>query len=166
MFHEPRFWESLAFVLFFVIFGRTIWRVIASKLDERANEVRSHLDEATRLRREAEQMLEDANREREHALEEAQQLIKASKAEAASLKERAARDANETVARHEKQARERIEIAEQAALREIRNEATRITMTATRDVITEKLKQDPDLARLLLDGGLNELTQTLRRNAA
>lgn len=166
MFHEPRFWESLAFVLFFVIFGRKIWRVITSKLDERANQVRGHLDEATRLRREAEQMLEDANREREHALEEAQQLIAASKVEAASLKERAAREANETVARHEKQARERIEIAEQTALRDIRGEATRITMAATRDVIAEKLKQDPDLARLLLDGGLNDLSRALHRDAA
>lgn len=166
MFHEPRFWESLAFVLFFIIFGRVLWRAITSKLDERADNVRSHLDEATRLRREAEQMLEDANREREHALQDAEQLIAASRAEAASLKERAAREAQETVARHEKQARERIEIAEQNALLDIRNEATRVTMKATRDVITEKLAQDPELARLLLDGGLNDLSKNLRRQAA
>lgn len=166
MFHEPRFWTSLAFVLFFIFFGRKIWRVIASKLDERAAEIRGHLDEATRLRREAEQMLENANREREHAIKEAEQLIAKSKAEAASFKERAARDANETVARHEKQARERIQIAEQNALRDIRHEATRIAMTATRDVITEKLAQEPEIASTLIESGLNNLSDALRRDAA
>ncbi|MXV45110.1 F0F1 ATP synthase subunit B [Saccharibacter sp. 17.LH.SD] len=166
MFHEPRFWTSLAFILFFVIFGRKIWLIVASKLDDRANMIRGQLDEATRLRREAEQLLESANREREHALEEAQQLIAASKAEAEALKQRTAREANELIARHEKQARDRIQAAERIALREIRHRAADLAIAATRDVVQERLTQDPGLAKQLLDTGLNDLSKALRREAA
>lgn len=166
MFHEPRFWTSLAFVLFFVIFGRKIWGVISSKLDERADNVRKNLDEATRLRREAEQMLEDSNREREQALIEAQQLIAASKAEAQALTEQAERDAAEMIARHEKIARERIEAAEQTALRDIREQAAALALTAARDVIAENLEKDNALAQKLLNDGLKNLPRALGDKAA
>ncbi len=50
MLHDQRFYVAVAFVLFFVFFGRKIWRVVASGLDSRAAQVRRDLDEAGALR--------------------------------------------------------------------------------------------------------------------
>lgn len=166
MFHEPRFWTALAFVLFFVLFGRKLWVTVTRRLDERAEEVRSNLDEASRLRREAEQMLEDATRDRENALVEAQQLIEASEAQALSLKERARRESEDLIARHEKAAKERIQAAENIALRDIREKAAEIAFTAAHEAISETLKQDPVLAAKLLENGLAALPRALKQNKA
>lgn len=166
MFHEPRFWTALAFVLFFVIFGRKIWGVIASKLDGRADEVRKNLDEATRLRREAEQMLEDSRRDHSRAQEEAQALIAKSNEEAQKLRAQAESDAAELVARHEKMARERIEAAEKMALRDIRREAAALALAAAKDVLSKKLAEDPDLANKLINNGLEALPHAFGDKAA
>src|SRR4051794_22104295 len=79
---NPRTWVGVAFVLFIVIFGRRLWQVIAKGLDAHADKVRQELEEASRLRQEAEQVLQDAQARREAALREAQSLIEGARAEA------------------------------------------------------------------------------------
>ena len=58
-FADPRTWVAAAFVVFFVLLGRTLWRAMAGMLDARADAVRAELAEAQRLRGEAEAMLAD-----------------------------------------------------------------------------------------------------------
>src|SRR5436309_14838970 len=79
---NPRTWVGVAFVLFVVIFGRRIWAALAKVLDDHSARIRAELDEASRLRREAEQMLRDAEQRREAALRDAQQMLESAKAEA------------------------------------------------------------------------------------
>src|ERR1700760_4498328 len=74
-FAEPRNWVLIAFVLFFLAFGRKLWAALTQMLDDRAGKVRAELEEAARLRREAEAMLRDAESHRAEALREAQALI-------------------------------------------------------------------------------------------
>jgi F-type H+-transporting ATPase subunit b len=70
-FAEPRTWVALAFIVFFVLFGRKLWGVIAAMLDDRTAKIRAELDEAARLRTEAEAMLKDAQARRDAATAEA-----------------------------------------------------------------------------------------------
>ena len=74
-FAEPRNWVIIAFVLFFAIFGRKLWSALAAMLDDRAAKVRAEVEEAARLRLEAEAMLRDAESRRAEALRDAQALI-------------------------------------------------------------------------------------------
>ena len=53
-FADPRNWVVLAFILFFVLFGKKLWGALAGMLDARADSVKTELEEASRLRREAE----------------------------------------------------------------------------------------------------------------
>lgn len=163
---EPRFWVTLSFILFFVIFGPKIWRALGKVLDARADGIRANLDEATRLRREAEQMLEDATREREQAKVDAQKTIAASEAEAAALKENAAREAEEMARLHEQLAQERIQAAEQTALREIRESAMAVALQASQEVVARRLAEDEALADLLIEQSLKALPGALRNEAA
>ncbi|EHH67785.1 F0F1 ATP synthase subunit B family protein [Gluconobacter morbifer] len=166
MFHEPRFWTALAFILFFVIFGRKIWPALTGYLDARADDVRRDLDEAARLRREAEQMLEDATREREKTLAETQAMIANSEAEAAALAERARRESEEAAARYEKMARDRIDAAQRAAIREIQECALQIAVSATREVVASQLSEKPEVASSLVEKSIASLPDALRRSAA
>src|SRR5947209_17192659 len=92
-FAEPRNWVVLAFILFFVLFGRKLWGALAGMLDARGATVRAELEEASRLRREAEAMLRDAEKQREDALADAKSLIEGARAEASRLTAAAAIEA-------------------------------------------------------------------------
>src|SRR5271165_6926360 len=81
-FGNPRTWVGLAFILFFVFFGRMLWRALAKILDDHSAAVRAELDEASRLRREAEAALRDAEQRRDAALAEAKALIESAQAQA------------------------------------------------------------------------------------
>ncbi|WP_051625798.1 F0F1 ATP synthase subunit B family protein [Kozakia baliensis] len=162
MFHDQRFYVALSFVLFFAIFGRKLWHAITTALDARAEQVRSDLDEAGRLRREAEKMLEDATREREQALAEAQALIERSREEAASIAENARRDAEAVAGRREQMARDRIQASERAALREVQDTAASVAAQAVHAVLTHHLTEGNATANALLDRGIEDLPNALR----
>jgi len=164
LFHEPRFWSAVAFVLFFVLFGRKIWAPLAAGLDGRAARIRADLDEAGRLRREAEQMLEDATREREQALIEARAMIENSQIEAKRIAEQARADAEAVAKRREEMARQRISASERAAVREVRQAAIEIATAAARDSIAEML--DETTRSSLIDKALTDLPAALGRRAA
>ena len=61
---NPRVWVAVAFVIFFVVFGRKLWAALAGILDARTNAIRAELAEAIKLRKEAEAILREANQRR------------------------------------------------------------------------------------------------------
>ncbi|MCE2575700.1 F0F1 ATP synthase subunit B [Komagataeibacter sp. FNDCR2] len=164
MFHDPRFWSAVAFVLFFVLFGRSLWKPLVSALDGRAERIRAELDEAARLRREAEQMLEDATRDREAALAEAKELVEHSLREAAIIADQARRNAEEIATRREQMAKDRIASAERSALREVREMAIEIAIQATQETLAASLAADVD--GKIIDKSIGDLPTSLSQRAA
>ncbi len=163
-FHEPRNWVVIAFVIFFVLFGSKIWGALASMLDARAAKVRAELDEASRLRKEAEDMLKAAQQSRDQALEDAKRLIAGAQAEAARLTAATAAEAEASAKRREQMAIDRIAAAEKAAVDEVRYTAVDVASIAARQVIAEGLTQDASTA--LVDRAIAELPAALARRAA
>jgi F-type H+-transporting ATPase subunit b len=145
---EPRNWVLIAFILFFVIFGKKLWAPLAKMLDDRGVRVRAELDEAARLRAEAEAMLREAEARRAEALREAQALIEGAKAEAERVAAAAAAEAEASARRREQMAMDRIAAAEKAAVDEVRLTAAEVATVAARQVIAEGLSADAD-ARLI-----------------
>jgi F-type H+-transporting ATPase subunit b len=158
-FAEPRNWVLIAFVLFFVLFGRKLWSALAGMLDDRAARVRTELDEAARLRKEAEAMLRDAEARRAEALREAQALIDGAKAEAGRVAAAAAADAEAAARRREQMAMDRIAAAEKAAVDEVRLTAAEVATVAARQVIAEGLSADADSR--LIDHAISQLPSAL-----
>jgi F-type H+-transporting ATPase subunit b len=158
-FAEPRNWVIIAFILFFVLFGRKLWSALAQMLDDRGARVRAELDEAARLRREAEAMLREAEIRRAEALREAQALVEGAKAEAERVAAAAAADAEASARRREQMALDRIAAAEKAAVDEVRLTAAEVATTAARQVIAEGLSAEAD-ARLV-DHAIAQLPSAL-----
>jgi F-type H+-transporting ATPase subunit b len=156
---EPRTWVALAFIIFFVLFGRKLWSALVSMLDDRAAKVRAELEEAARLRREAEAMLRDAEQRRAQALAEAKGLIEGAQAEAARVSAAAMAEAEASAKRREQMAIDRIAAAEKAAVDEVRLTAAEVATVAARQVIAEGLSVDAD-ARLI-DHAITQLPGAL-----
>jgi F-type H+-transporting ATPase subunit b len=164
LFAEPRFWVALAFVVFFVLFGRKMWSAIASMLDTRAERIRAELDEAKKLRREAEAMLVDARRRREDALKEAEALLASAHTEAQRLAEQARADAEAMARRHEQMAMDRIASAEKAAVTEVRVAAAEIAARAAEQIIAQSLSPEQDAA--IIDRAISGLPAALASRRA
>ena len=158
-FAEPRNWVLIAFILFFVIFGRKLWSALAGMLDDRAARVRAELDEAARLRQEAEAMLRDAETRRAEALRDAQALIEGAKTEAARVAAAAAAEAEASARRREQMAMDRIAAAEKAAVDEVRLTAADVATSAARQVIAEGLSAEADSR--LVDHAIAQLPSAL-----
>jgi F-type H+-transporting ATPase subunit b len=159
-FTESRTWVGIAFILFFVIFGKKLWLAIAGLLDDRAAAVRRELEEAARLREEAQRMLRDAEQRRDAALKEAQELIAGAKVQAEQLAAAAAEEAQAAARRREQMAIDRIASAEKAAVDEVRITAAEVATEAARQVIAEGLPPATD-ARLI-DHAISQLPAALR----
>ena len=90
---EPTFYAFLAFIAFFAIlayFG--VHKTIAKTLDERADAIKSELEEAKRLREEAQEMLASYQRKQREAEAEAEAIVAQAKTEAKALKAEARKD--------------------------------------------------------------------------
>jgi len=158
-FADPRNWVIIAFFLFFIIFGRKLWSALTAMLDDRGAKVRVELEEAARLRQEAEAMLRDAEARRADALREAQALIEGAKAEAGRVAAAAGAEAEASARRREQMAMDRIAAAEKAAVDEVRLTAVEVATAAARQVIAEGLSADADSR--LIDTAITQLPGAL-----
>jgi F-type H+-transporting ATPase subunit b len=163
-FAEPLHWVVLSFFLFFIIFGKKLWGALAGMLDARAASVRAEMDEAARLKSEAEAMLKDAEATRVKAHSEAKQLIEGAAAEAARVAEATRAEAEASAKRREQMALDRIAAAQKQAVDEVRTAAAELATIAARQVIAEGLSLEASNA--LIDHAITQLPAALAARRA
>lgn len=135
----PELYVAIAFFAVVGFAAKPVFRGIVTALDMRRDKIKNRLDEAHRLREDAQEMLATYQRKQRDAMKEADEIIAHAKAEAQRMAEQAARDLEEIVKRREQQAMDRIAQAEAEALKEVRNLAVDIAMAATRQLIADNL---------------------------
>jgi F-type H+-transporting ATPase subunit b len=158
--HDHHFWVLISMVIFILIVWKPASRAITSSLDERAVRIRSELDEARRLREEAEQLLAEYRRQEREAVAEAQAIVAHARQEAERLAAQAARDLEQGLARRQRLAEERIAQAEARAAAEVRAAAVDTAIAAAREVIA--LEVDQRRGGALIDSAIAALPERLR----
>ena len=158
-FADPRTYVGLAVVIFFLLFWRKAWAVITAQLDKRGTDIRAELDEASRLRREAEAMLKQATAQRDAALKDAQAMLEHARTEAAQVAEAARAEAAASAARRERMALDRISAAEKAAVTDVRLAAADIAARAAQQVIAQDFTAEADAP--LIDRAIQGLPAAL-----
>jgi F-type H+-transporting ATPase subunit b len=158
--HDHHFWVLVSMVILIALVWKPASRAITSGLDERAVRIRNELDEARRLREEAEQLLADYQRQEREAVSEAQAIVAHAKAEAERIAAQAARDLEQSLARRQRLAEERIAQAEARAAAEVRAAAVDTAIAAAREVIASEVDQRRGGA--LIDSAIAALPERLR----
>src|SRR5690606_25540762 len=92
-------------------------------LDERADRIRNELEDARKLREEAQQLLAEYQRKRQEAEKEAEDVVAAAQREAALIVEEAKQKTEEYVTRRTALAEQKIGQAEKEAVGEVRARA-------------------------------------------
>ncbi len=156
---NPETWVGLASIIGIAIL---LWRAgptLTGSLDQRAAKIKAELDEAQRLRDEAQATLAEYQRKQRDALKEAQDIIAHARAEAERTAEQAARDLDIAIERRKKMALEKIALAEAKATDEVRNLAVDVAIAAARQVLSESL--DVNRQSALIDDAIARLPQAL-----
>ena len=116
------------------------WKALGpmlKSLDARAARIKAELDEAQRLRDEAQHLLAEYKRKQRDAVKEAEEQMRAAQEEAERQRERAEADLAASLKRREQQALDRIAQAETEALAEVRTLAVDLAVGATRKLLAE-----------------------------
>ena len=158
-FSDPTFWVAVAFLLFFVLAGKLLWRQIAGMLDKRAAGIAKALADAEKLRADALKAKADAEATLAKATSEADAIIKQARDEVARMQTRAAQQLETAVALREQQAKDRIAQAEATASKEVRDTAVDVALAATRALLKDQVGSGR--AQALVDEAIAELPRRL-----
>lgn len=139
--NDPVTWTSLGLVIFLVVVFILVkpHKVIAKSLDDRSSKIRSELDNAAALRKEAEAKLADAERRQAEAEASAKEIVEIARREAEQLAKDASAALNERIKLREKLAEERISRAEAEAVRDVRLAAVDTASKAAAQILTDTL---------------------------
>ena len=140
MLSNPTFWVGVAFLCFIgILIYFKVPGMITKLLDDRAEAIRSELDEARRLREEAQALLSEYQRKQQEAEKEAEAIIAQAKREAEALASESNKALAESLERRSKMAEEKIARAEAQALSEVRSAAVDAALSAAEKIIAGKV---------------------------
>ena len=153
---DATFWVGISFAIFvgLMIYFKVHTKLIGG-LDQRAERIKQQLDDAQRLREEAQALLASYERMQRNAVQEAEAMIEHARAEAQRGREQAEARLEEMLTRREALGLEKIQLAEAQAEQEIREIAIEAAIAAARQVIVGELNDDR--AGALVDGAIGKL---------
>lgn len=151
----PEFWVAVAFVLFLgLLLYNKVPSLIAKALDDRADAIKKNLDDARKMREDAQALLAEYQRKSSEAEAEAQKIVEQAQKESEAMRAEAERKAAESVARRVKLAEEKIARAEMQAVSEVRGAAVDAAIQASEKILASKASGDVG-QRLIADGIAN-----------
>jgi F-type H+-transporting ATPase subunit b len=141
MFNTPEIWVAIGFVIFLGILVYVgVPGIITKALDDRAKRVQAELDEARRLKDEAQKLLAEYQGKQKKAEAEAAGIIEGAKAEAERIAADAKAKMEEFVARRTKMAETKIAQAEAQAVADVRAAAADAAVAAAEKILTDTVK--------------------------
>jgi len=153
--HSAEFWVFVAFLILVGAVFKKVSAVIAGSLDARAGRIRAQLEEAEKLRDDAQALLADYQRKQRAATQEAEAIVAQAKSEAQRMSEQAQADLEQALKRREQQALQKIAQAEAEALGAVRNQAVDLALAASARLMADNL--DDERAARLVDEAIKDL---------
>ncbi len=113
--------------------------MLTGLLDQRAEGIKSDIDEARALQEEAKSLLADFERKQKDVQAQADRIVAQAKEDAERAAAQAQEDLKVSVARRLAAAEDQIASAESAAVKEVRDHAAAVAISAARDVIAKQM---------------------------
>lgn len=138
---DATIWAAIALVIFLgIVFKAGVHKTIGASLDNRSDKIKDELDEARKLREEAQELLAEYQRKRKEAELEAEEILDAAKREAELIAEDANQKTQEHVVRRTAMAEQKIASAEAQAISDVRSAAVDLAIAAAEKIIAGKVK--------------------------
>jgi F-type H+-transporting ATPase subunit b len=133
--------------------------LLAAQLDKRSQEIADELEQARRLREEAQELLASYQRKQAEAMQEAETIVVQAKAEAERLAAETQANLKALVERRQQVAEDKIRQAEAQALQEVRAVAADVAVSAAQQLIAEKVDAAKDAS--IVEASIRDLSTKL-----
>ena len=143
---------TLLFIALLVYLG--VPKKIGGLLDARADKIKAELEEARRLREEAQTLLASYEKKQKEVEGQAEQIVANAKAEAEKAAEKAKEDLKASIARRLKAADDQIASAEASAVKEVRDRAIAVATQVSVGTITSSPGPMPSPRRAISSAAL------------
>lgn len=158
--NTPEFWVAVGFLILFAVLFKPAKQMIIASLDSRAEKIRSSLDEAEKLREEAQHVLADYQRKQREAAKEIEGLVANARSQAETMRCEAEDSVKNALARREQVALEKISQKEADAIAEVRNLAVDMAVKASGEFLERRLGQKQ--SQELIETAIKELPRNLQ----
>ena len=157
---DAEFWVAVSFLIFIgVMIYLGAHDVLLKSIDQRRDRIKAELDEALRLKEEAQALLAQYQRKQREAVAEAAAIIAGATAEAERMMAEAKAKMEEFIARRGKMAETKIAQAEAQALADVRAAAAEAAVSAAGTILTGAVKGE--VAERLIGKGIDDVKTKL-----
>jgi F-type H+-transporting ATPase subunit b len=148
-------WTLLLFVVSMIILAKLAFPRITEALDKRQHAIEESIDEAARIRREADGLLEEYRERLAEARRQAEEILERARRSAEAHEHESEAEAKARREQLLEQARRDIEMETRRAIQDIRREVADLTVMATEKVTRRTLSEEDQ--RRLIEDALSEL---------
>lgn len=151
---------SIAFLIFIgILLYFKVPALVGGMLDKRAEGIQKDLDEARALRDEAQSLLATYERKQKEVQEQADRIVAGAKEEAEAAAVAAKDEIAASVTRRMAAAEEQIASAQAAAVKEVKDQAVIVAVSAAKDVMANQM--DAAAANTLIDDAIHAVETKL-----
>jgi F-type H+-transporting ATPase subunit b len=148
-------WGIISFVVLFGALGKFAYPAIKKGMEARTDKIRNNLDEAERVRTEAQTILDDYQRQLADARNESNRIIEEARQTADQLRQDLMQRAETEAAELRQRTTEDLAAAQERMLNELRSQVRDLAIGAAEKVIERNLDRDTNLA--LIDNFIEQV---------
>ena len=152
-------WVLIAFILFFVLVGKKLWSALTTNLDQRKKMIENELNEAKKLREEAQAELNASLKKQKEINKQALDIINDAKSTAKQIEADALKKSDIIIKRKEEQAKQKINNAQIEALNNIKNISAELSVKSAKIYIQNEL--DSKIQKALYSDSKQKLKEKL-----
>lgn len=135
-------WTAITFLTLLVVLRFTAWKPLIGALEAREQRIREAVELAEKTRQESEALMARHEEQMEAARVEAHRIIEEGKSDAVQLKDSIVKQAREEAEETKTRALREVELAADAAKKELWEEATRLSTLLAERILQRSLNED------------------------
>ena len=135
-------WVAIAFVTFFILVGKKGFSVLINILDKRKELVENEIEEAKKLKEQAQDELNASLKKQKVIINEIENILAEAKEAARKIKIDAEIKAAEIVKRKEEQAKQKINASETEIINQIKEIASKVVILSSEEYIKENINKN------------------------
>ena len=152
-------WVLIAFILFFVLVGKKLWSALTTNLDQRKKMIEKELNEAKKLREEAQAELNASLKKQKEINKQVLDIINDAKSTAKQIEADALKKSEIIIKRKEEQAKQKINNAQIEAINNIKNISAELSVKSAKVYIQNEL--DSKIQKALYSDSKQKLKEKL-----
>ena len=152
------FWGLLSFLVLVLLMYKLAYPAVAKAMEDRTNRIRKDLDDAERVKSEAQTILEQYSAQLQDAKNEANRIIEEARQTADQLRQDLTQRAEAEVGELRRRAQEDIASAQQRAIADLRSQVSTLAIELAEKVVERNLDRDTNVA--LIESYINQLEST------